>query len=99
MKKRRIVTLVIVITIILSLGGATVYGYSQAEHYKRNLQYGYTRALNDLRDCVDNIQITLNKAVYANTPTEQNGLAGELMRQSSMAKAAISVLPLTGKFH
>lgn len=95
MKKKRIATLIIVITIILSLGGATVYGYSQAEHYKRNMQYSYTRALSDLRDCVDNIQITLNKAVYANTATEQNGLAAELMRQSSMAKAAISVLPLT----
>ncbi|MFU0831573.1 MAG: Germination protein YpeB [Oscillospiraceae bacterium] len=95
MKKKQIATLIIVITIILSLGGATVYGYSQAEHYKRNLQYSYTRALSDLRDCVDNMQITLNKAVYANTATEQNGLAAELMRQSSMAKAAVSVLPLT----
>ncbi|WP_411677206.1 PepSY1/2 domain-containing protein [Caproicibacter sp.] len=95
MKKRRIATLAIVLTIILSLGGATVYGYSQAERYKRNLQYGYTRSLSDLRDCVDNIQITLNKAVYANTATEQNGLAAKLMRESSMAKAAISVLPLT----
>lgn len=95
MKKKRIATLVIVMTIILSLGGATVYGYSQAEHYKRNLQYGYTRSLNDLRDCVDNIQIALDKAVYANTATEQNGLAAKLMRESSMAKAAISTLPLT----
>ena len=95
MKKKRIATLAIVMTIILGLGGATVYGYSQAEHYKRNLQYGYTRSLSDLRDCVDNIQITLNKAVYANTATEQNGLAAKLMRESSMAKAAISVLPLT----
>ncbi|MVB11134.1 Sporulation protein YpeB [Caprobacter fermentans] len=95
MKKRRIATLAIVLTIILSLGGATVYGYTQAERYKRDLQYGYTRSLSDLRDCVDNIQITLNKAVYANTATEQNGLAAKLMRESSMAKAAISVLPLT----
>lgn len=95
MKKRRIATLAIVLVIILTLGGATVYGYSQAETYKRDLQYGYTRSLNDLRDCVDNIQVTLNKAVYANTATEQNGLAAELMRQSSMAKAAIAVLPLS----
>ena len=95
MKKKRIVTLAVVLAIILSLGGATVYGYSQAERYKRDLQYGYTRSLNDLRDCVDNIQITLNKAVYANTATQQNGLAAELMRESSMAKAALSVLPLS----
>jgi hypothetical protein len=95
MKKKRIATLVIVMTILLSLGGATVYGYSQAERYRRDLQYGYTRSLSDLRDCVDQIQITLNKAVYANTATEQNGLAAKLMRESGMAKAAISVLPLT----
>ncbi|MCI1965747.1 MAG: germination protein YpeB [Oscillospiraceae bacterium] len=95
MKKKRIASFVIVTAIIISLGGATVYGYSQAEHYRRNLQYGYTRSLSDLRDCVDNIQITLNKAVYANTATEQNGLAAKLMRESGMAKAAVSVLPLT----
>ena len=95
MKKKRIATLAIVVAIILSLGGATVYGYSQAEQYKRDLQYGYTRSLNDLRDCVDNVQLTLNKAVYANTATEQNGLAAKLMRESSMAKAALSTLPLT----
>ena len=95
MKKKRIATLAIVLAIILSLGGATVYGYSQAERYKRDLQYGYTRSLSDLRDCVDRIQITLNKAVYANTATQQNGLAANLMRESSMAKAALSVLPLT----
>lgn len=95
MKKKRIATLAIVFIIILSLGGATVYGYSQAEQYRRNLQYGYTRSLSDLRDCVDNIQITLNKAAYANTATEQNGLAAKLMRESSMAKAALSTLPLT----
>ena len=96
MKKKRIVTLVAVLAIIFALGGATAYGYSKAEHYRRNLQYGYARSLNDLRDCVDNIQIALNKAIYANTPTEQNGLASELMRESSMAKAALAVLPLTG---
>ena len=96
MKKKRIATIIIVFVLILTLGGATVYGYSQAEVYKRDLQYGYTRSLNDLRDCVDNIQVTLNKAVYANTATEQNGLAAELMRQSSMAKAALSVLPISG---
>lgn len=95
MKKKRIVTLAIVLAIILSLGGATVYGYSQADLYRRDLQYGYSRSLNDLRDCVDNIQVTLNKAVYANTATEQNGLAAKLMRESSLAKSAVASLPLT----
>lgn len=96
MKRKRIATLLIVLIMILTLGAATAYGYSQADAYKRNLQYGYTRSLNDLRDCVDKIQITLNKASYANTATEQNGLAAELLQESGLAKSAISSLPLSG---
>lgn len=82
------------IAVIVVLGGTTVSGYVQASKYKMNLNYNYQRAVMDLGDCVDNIENTLNKSVYANTPTQQNGLAAKLMRETSMAKAALSILPL-----
>lgn len=94
MSKKRIATIVAVTLIILALGGAAVYGLTEADRYKRDLQYGYKRSLTDLGDSIDNIQTTLDKAAYANTATEQNGLAAKLMRESSMAKSALAVLPL-----
>ena len=96
MTRNRAFTAAFVAVVALALGGAAVYNYQQTQQYKLDLQYGYARSLNDLRDCVDNIDTTLTKAQYANTATEQNGLAANLMRESSMAKAAVSVLPLSG---
>lgn len=96
MTRNRAFTAAFVAVVTLALGGAAVYNYQQTQQYRLDLQYGYARSLNDLRDCVDNIDTTLTKAQYANTATEQNGLAAKLMRESSMAKAAVSVLPLSG---
>ncbi len=95
MKKKRVFTLVFVIALILALGSTTVMGYTSANKYKMNLEYNYKRALDDLNVCVTNIETTLNKSVYANTPTQQNGLAAKLMRESSMAKSALAVLPIS----
>lgn len=95
MNKKRIVTIVVTAVIVLALGGAAVYGAMEADRYKRDLQYGYKRSLTDLGDSINNIQTTLDKAAYANTATEQNGLAAKLMRESSMAKSALAVLPMS----
>lgn len=94
MTKKRIFTVIAVALLVVVLGGTTVYGLMQAQKYKRDIQYGYRRALNDLNDHVGNIETTLNKATYANTSTEQNGLAAKLMRESSMAKTSLSTLPV-----
>lgn len=95
MNKKRVATIAVLAVLIIALGSAAVYGVVKADRYKRDMQYGYTRSLSDLRDCVENIEIALNKASYANTATQQNGLAAKLMRESSMAKASLAVLPLT----
>lgn len=93
MTKQKALTFTCVVLLVCVLGGAAVYGCMQAEKYRRSLQYGYQRALNDLNDHVGNIETTLDKASYANTATEQNGLAAKLMRESSMAKTSLAVLP------
>ena len=94
-KNRKVLFLSLaLVAVILVLGGTTVSGYMQASKYKMNLNYNYQRAVTDLDDCVDNIENTLNKSIYANTPTQQNGLAAKLMRETSMAKAALGILPL-----
>ena len=94
-KNRKVLFLSLaLVAVILVLGGTTVSGYMQASKYKMNLNYNYQRAVTDLGDCVENIENTLNKSIYANTPTQQNGLAAKLMRETSMAKAALGILPL-----
>jgi spore germination protein len=94
MTKKKGFIIAAVVLLVAALGGTSVYGFMQAEKYKREMQFSYQRALNDLNDHVGNIETTLNKAAYANTATEQNGLAAKLMRESSMAKAALSTLPV-----
>ena len=59
----------------LVLAGTTVSGYLEAVRLRRDLQYTYDRAMGDLNDCVSSMRVTLEKSLYANTPTQQNGLA------------------------
>ena len=69
-KNRKVLFLSLaLVAVILVLGGTTVSGYVQASKYKMNLNYNYQRAVTDLGDCVDNIESTLNKSIYANTPS------------------------------
>ena len=96
MNRKKIAAIVFVSALVLTLGGTTVAGYTSANKYRTQLNYNYTRAINDLNGCVENIETTLNKAVYANTATQQNGLAAKLMRETSIAKASVAVLPTTG---
>jgi germination protein YpeB len=93
MSKKRIFLISLAAMAVLALGGAAVAGYTAANRYRLRVEYDYKRAMNDLNVSVDNMETALNKAVYANTPTEQNGLAAKLMRESSVAKAASAVLP------
>lgn len=86
----------VTIATVLALGATTVSGYLLADKYRRNLEYSYQRALNDLSAYVTNIESTLTKAVYANTLPQQNGIANMLMSQSSGAKSALAALPLKG---
>ena len=79
----------------LVLAGTTISGYVEAARLRRDLQYTYDRALGDLNDCVASMQVTLEKSLYANTPTQQNGLAARVMREASMAKGALAVLPVS----
>lgn len=94
MTKQKALTFSCVVLLVVALGGAAVYSAMQAANYKRTIEYGYQRALNDLDDHVGNIETALDKAPYANTITEQNSLASKLMRESGMAKSSLATLPV-----
>ena len=84
----------IIITIIFILSAFTWIGYAQAASYRTDLEYTYRRALNDLNTHVNDMNVTLTKANYANTSSQQNGMAGRLMKNTSGAEAALAVLPI-----
>ena len=83
-----------IITIIFILSAFTWIGYAQATSYRTDLEYTYHRALNDLNTHVNDMNITLTKANYANTSSQQNGMAGKLIKSTSGAKAALAILPI-----
>jgi hypothetical protein len=95
MKKKQIIMTVIAVAAVITAGVFTVQSRAAEKAAKRDLQYTYDRAYGDLRGSVDNIAVTLDKGVYANTATEQNGLAARLMRETSLAKEALATLPIT----
>lgn len=77
------------------MGGFAISGHTLANKYRQDLEYSYTRALNELSDYISNLEITLTKGIYANTLTQQQGLANKIMSQSMGAKCALEQLPVS----
>lgn len=81
--------------LVLVLGVFAIRNYSQAESYRLQVEHNYQRSLNDLNDYVNNIQASLNKGLYANTPPMISNLANSLWRESAGAKSSMGQLPVS----
>lgn len=79
----------------IALGSAVLLSSREANFYKVRLEENYQRSLNELNGYLSNIDTTLNKGIYANTDTMIAQLSSALWRQTSGAKSALSVLPLS----
>lgn len=84
------------LAIMVSLGGAAYYGYQLASQYRTSLEYTYQRALDDLGNYVNQIDLTLTKGVYAGTMNQFEGLAITLWNNSNAAKSCMAQLPVSG---
>ncbi len=93
-KKAKVLLTVYCIAAAAVLGGLALQNSAEADWYEAKLGYTYQRAYTDLNDSIATIGDTLEKSVYANTATQQNGLAARLMRETSAAKAALATLPV-----
>lgn len=82
------------VAVVIVLAGFAISGYILANRYKQNLEYTYLRALNELSDYVSNIEVSLQKGVYANTSTQEQNVCMKLMSQSIGAKNALEQLPV-----
>lgn len=95
MTTRRTVQIISVAAAALAaLIAIAISGYTMANRYHRDLEYGYRRSFNELSTYVSVMESTLEKAAYANTPPQQTGVAGVLMKNASAAKSSLSALPL-----
>lgn len=78
---------------IAVLAGFTYTGYSQAAMYKMQIEYNYQRALDELSDEIGNIDIALQKSLYAGSDKQFNAMASKLWVESAGAKSNIGQLP------
>jgi spore germination protein len=65
-----------------------------AYSYRMSIEYSYQRALSELTVHVNSIDLTLQKGIYAGTPTQLVGLSAQLWRDSGAAKTDLSQIPL-----
>lgn len=83
------------IALVIVLVGTTVTSFSLARTYRINLEYTYQRALNDLSEYINSLNVTLEKGQYANTPKQVSGLAVKLWDDANSAKNALAQLPVS----
>ena len=81
-------------SIFVVLGISAIIGHTTAQKYKGEIEYEYTRALGELSNHISNLEIALEKGVYANTVTQQHAISAKLLSESNLAKASLGQLPL-----
>ena len=64
-------------------------------NYKHQLEVNYQYSLNELSECLDSVNCDLTKSLYSNSPEELTELSRDLYAQCSVAKNAISRLPVS----
>lgn len=78
----------------ISVGFAGV-GYYMAYGLRMNIEYSYQRALSDLSDHLNNIDVALQKGLYAGTSSQLIGIAGQIWTESGAAKTDLSQIQIS----
>lgn len=80
--------------LLLTLSVFAISGTVRANRLQRQLRVTSERALCDLDTYLNNIQVNLEKGVYASTPPMIGTVATDLWREATGAKSSLSALPL-----
>lgn len=72
-----------------------VSGFVAAYKYRMGIEYSYQRALSELSEHVDAIDIALQKGYYAGTSAQLVGLSSEIWAEAGAANTDIAQMPLT----
>lgn len=89
-----ILTAVFFVLIFATLSIIAYNEHNLASQYRHDLENTYRNSLEELSEYTANMEITLTKELYTNTPTQQHSLAAKLLSESNGAKSAMSHLPL-----
>lgn len=81
--------------LFLALLITAIIGNVKSAKYERQVLLVQQRALTELDGYISNINTSLEKGVYANTPTMLDTMATELSREATGAKGSLSSLPLS----
>jgi len=81
-------------SVFIFLGIATYAGYNRAIRFRTQLEYGYQQAISELGDYINNIDIALEKGLYAGTNAQLMGLSAKILKEASNAKLALAHLPV-----
>lgn len=93
--KRALVRIVSFATaIILVMAAYTYNGTTEAVNVKRQMQYTYLRAVQELSASLENIKNSLNKGMYSNSPQMMAELSSKLWSDASNAKVSMAQLPV-----
>ncbi len=80
------------LTAALAIWGG--YHYWRGSQYRRVVESGYRRAVQEAAVNLSNISTDLVKGMYSGTPEQLSQVSSKLWKEASSAKSAISVLPL-----
>ncbi len=84
-----------IIAIFAVVAGFAAMGWYQAYAMRMRIEYSYQRALNDLELYVGNIDVALQKSLYAGTPEQAVTMSAKVWREAGAAKACLASLPYT----
>jgi len=82
-------------SIFIFLGIATYVGYNRAIRFRTELEYTYQAAISQLGEDINNIDIALEKGIYAGTNAQLMSLSSKIFKDASNAKISLSHLPVS----
>ncbi len=90
---RHMYSIVIVVAALIASVG--IYQYKKALNYQNSVNNQYNRAFHDLVDYVENLEVSLAKAMLVNSPRQMEGVSSEIWRQAAFAQANLGQLPIS----
>ena len=83
--------------LVVALTATAVGSFITAHRFRTHIEYSYQRALSELNENVNNIDMTLQKGQYATTANQMQGLSTQLLQSAGYAKGALAQLPVHGE--
>ena len=92
-KKAAILSATYMIAAMMTLGGFIVKEHARAESYSRSVLVNYRHAFSELGAGINSINTTLQKSLYAASPTMRSSICAEVYAKAMSAQMALGVLP------